>query len=158
MTTEAVRGRLVLDHEVVAGVIRVEDGLIAGSRRTRGLPSGPLIAPGFVDVHVHGWGGHSAMGETAALDGMARALLRQGVTCFLPTAWTAPIADARRVRRPRPRRGCRRPGRRREPLGFNLEGPFLSEAKKGAHDPATLRGAGRRRRADDRAAARRPRG
>ena len=59
----------------------------------------PYIAPGFVDVHVHGWGGHDAMGGRAALDGMARALLRAGVTSFLPTAVTAPLDDARRVRR-----------------------------------------------------------
>jgi N-acetylglucosamine-6-phosphate deacetylase len=33
------------------------------------------------------------MGDRAALDGMARILLRHGVTSFLPTGVTSPIAD-----------------------------------------------------------------
>jgi N-acetylglucosamine-6-phosphate deacetylase len=97
-----------------------------------------LIAPGFVDVHVHGWGGHDAMGDRAALDGMARALLRHGVTSFLPTAVTAPLdelaAFAERVRTwlaIAPSDGA-------EALGFNLEGPFLAAARHGAHDPVHL--------------------
>ena len=98
----------------------------------------PLIAPGFIDVHVHGFGGHDAMGGREALDGMARALLRRGVTSFLPTAVTAPIpalvgfADTvRRWREAAPEDGA-------EPLGFNLEGPFLAPSRKGAHDAAAL--------------------
>ncbi len=97
------------------------------------------LAPGFIDVHVHGWGGHDAMGDPAALDGMARALARRGVTSFLPTAVTLPlpslVAFADRVRGWMP--GA--PADGAEPLGFNLEGPFLAAARKGAHDPTWLR-------------------
>ncbi len=103
-----------------------------------GDPDGPYIAPGFVDVHVHGWGGHDAMGDRAALDGMARALLRRGVTSFLPTAVTAPLTDlvafAEGVRSWLPDA----PADGAEPLGFNLEGPFLATARRGAHDTAHL--------------------
>ena len=99
---------------------------------------GPYLAPGFVDVHVHGWGGHDAMGDAAALDGMARALLRRGVTSFLPTAVTAPLdeltAFAERVRWLAPAA----PADGAEPLGFNLEGPFLAPARRGAHAAAHL--------------------
>ncbi|HEU4673554.1 MAG TPA: amidohydrolase family protein, partial [Candidatus Limnocylindrales bacterium] len=90
-------------------------------------------------VHVHGWGGHAAMGDRTALDGMARALLGRGVTSFLPTAVTAPIdalaAFAERVR------GWARsaPGDGSEPLGFNLEGPFLAPSRRGAHAEVYLR-------------------
>jgi N-acetylglucosamine-6-phosphate deacetylase len=91
-----------------------------------------------VDVHVHGWGGHDAMGDLAALDGMARSLLRRGVTSFLPTAVTAPLGElaafAERVRGWMP--GA--PENGAEPLGFNLEGPFLAPSRRGAHDPANL--------------------
>ena len=138
-TSLAVAGRLVLEDRVEAGRIRVEDGLIAAVDLGGGRPGSPYIAPGFVDVHVHGWGGHDAMGVAGALDGMSRALLRRGVTSFLPTAVTAPVPAlvefAQRVRAWIP--GAPTDGA--EPLGFNLEGPFLAEARRGAHDPTCLR-------------------
>ncbi len=138
----AIAGRLVLAGRVVPGRIAVEDGRIASVVEDPADPeaaAGPLIAPGFIDVHVHGWGGHDATGDAAALSGMARALLRQGVTSFLPTAPTLPEAEiprfAERVRSWMPVA----PADGAEPLGFNLEGPFLAPARKGAHDPALLR-------------------
>ena len=96
---EALRqvvGRLVLADGIVPGRIAVEDGWIAGvieDPSDAEAAAGPLIAPGFIDVHVHGWGGHDATGDAAALSGMARALLRQGVTSFLPTAPTLAEAE-----------------------------------------------------------------
>ncbi|MGZ8438563.1 MAG: N-acetylglucosamine-6-phosphate deacetylase [Candidatus Limnocylindrales bacterium] len=134
-----VSGRLVLDDRVAGGRITVEDGRIAAiALDDHPTADGPYLAPGFVDVHVHGWGGHDAMGDPAALDGMARRLLRRGVTSFLPTAVTAPLGElvafAERVRTWLPDA----PGNGAEPLGFNLEGPFLAPARRGAHDPAHL--------------------
>ena len=75
-----VYGRLVLDERIAGGRLHIEDGRIVAVDLDDGDASGvePLIAPGYVDVHVHGWGGHDAMGDRAALDGMARALLRRG--------------------------------------------------------------------------------
>jgi N-acetylglucosamine-6-phosphate deacetylase len=141
-TTEVV-GNLVLDERVAAGRIRIEDGRITAVELDEpgraGGPAAPFVAPGFVDVHVHGGGGHVAMGDRAALDGMARHLLRHGVTSFLPTAVAAPIEDlvafAERVRGWLPDA----PADGADPLGFNLEGPFLAAARRGAHDPAHLR-------------------
>ena len=134
-----IAGRLVLDDRVAAGRITVQDGRIAGLELDdRAAADGPHIAPGFVDVHVHGWGGHDAMGDRAALDGMARRLLRHGVTSFLPTAVTAPLDDlvafAGRVREWLPDA----PADGANPLGFNLEGPFLAPDRRGAHDPNHL--------------------
>jgi N-acetylglucosamine-6-phosphate deacetylase len=143
MTTAFVRGRLVLDDRVVTGRLGIDGERIVSVEPERGRGSDeqplPYLAPGFVDVHVHGWGGHDAMGETADLDGMARALLRRGVTSFLPTAVSAPLDDlvafAERVRSWRPRA----PGDGAQPLGFNLEGPFLAPDRRGAHAAAHLR-------------------
>ena len=67
------------------------DWIVAIDLDDGAVTDGPYVAPGFVDVHVHGWGGHDAMGDRAALDGMARGLLRRGVTSFLPTAVSAPL-------------------------------------------------------------------
>ncbi len=136
-----IDGRLVLDDRVATGRIEIEDGVIAAVELDDDPTTGadaPYLAPGFVDVHVHGWGGHDAMGDRAALDGMARALLRRGVTSFLPTAVTAPLGElvafADRVRTWLPDA----PADGAQPLGFNLEGPFLAESRRGAHDPAAL--------------------
>lgn len=139
MTDGLVRGRLVLDDRVEPGRITVEGGLIAAVEPDPAEASGPWIMPGFVDVHVHGWGGHDAMRSAAALDGMARALLRRGVTSFVPTAVTAPLAELRgfadRVRTWLP--GAPEDGS--APLGFNLEGPFVSPERVGAQNPEFVR-------------------
>ncbi len=133
--TSTVSGRLVLDDRIADGRISIEHGRIADVILDEGPPAtdGPYLAPGFVDVHVHGWGGHDAMGDRSALDGMSRRLLRRGVTSFLPTAVTAPLdelaAFAERVRTWLPDA----PPDGAEPLGFNLEGPFLAPARRGAH-------------------------
>ena len=77
------------------------------------------------------------MGDRAALDGMARALLRRGVTSFLPTAVTAPLDELDGLRASASASWLpTAPADGAEPLGFNLEGPFLAEARRGAHDPA----------------------
>jgi N-acetylglucosamine-6-phosphate deacetylase len=141
LTTQTVTGRLILDDRVAPGRVTIDDGLIASvDLDAAGVAEDePYVAPGFVDVHVHGWGGHDAMGDTDALDGMSRALLRRGVTSFLPTAVTAPLEDlgafAERVRAWMPDA----PDDGAEPLGFNLEGPFLANARRGAHDETQLR-------------------
>ncbi len=144
MTTRLdVRGRLVLDDRVVVGRLAIDDGRITAVDIDDESPGAgaamPFVTPGFVDVHVHGWGGHDAMGSPADLDGMARALLRHGVTSFLPTAVTSSLpvlhAWADRVRAWIPAA----PANGADPIGFNLEGPFLSLARKGAHNPILLR-------------------
>jgi len=133
--TNVVSGRLVLDDRVAAGRLTIEQGRIAAVELdSRAASDEPYIAPGYVDIHVHGWGGHDAMGDRAALEGMARRLLRRGVTSFLPTAVSAPLdeltAFAERVRAWLPNA----PVDGAAPLGFNLEGPFLASSRRGAHD------------------------
>jgi N-acetylglucosamine-6-phosphate deacetylase len=135
MTSALVVGRLVVGDEILPGRIEIDGARIASVTPDEGGAGGPYLCPGFVDVHVHGWGGHDAMGDEAALDGMARALLRRGVTAFLPTAVTSSMetltAFADRVRSWLPTVS----GDAAEPLGFNLEGPFISHARKGAQNP-----------------------
>ena len=142
MAAEILRGRLVLDGAVTPGRLILEDGWIIAvepDTSDAAAAAGPIYAPGYVDVHVHGWGGFDALGDADALTGMARALLRRGVTSFLPTAPSLAAGElprfAARVRAWMPWA----PADGAEPLGFNLEGPFLAPARKGAHDPVLLR-------------------
>jgi N-acetylglucosamine-6-phosphate deacetylase len=138
-TTAGITGRLVLEDRVVPGRISVEDGVIAAVDLDEGLAAdGPFVAPGFVDVHVHGWGGHDAMGGVEALAGMASALARRGVTSFLPTAVSAPLDVLARFVATVRGWSTTAAADGAAPLGLNLEGPFLAPARKGAHDPGAL--------------------
>lgn len=136
---DRISGRLVLADGILLGHLIIDDGRIAAIEADSQVGSDVTITPGFIDVHVHGWGGHDAMGGAEALSGMARALAARGVTSFLPTSVTASFekltsfADSVRGWMPLA------PGDGAEPLGFNMEGPFLAEAKKGAHPAELLR-------------------
>ncbi len=138
--TETISGRLVLDEGELRGhLLTDDDGRIAGIEPDPDAREDVLVVPGLIDVHVHGWGGHDAMDGPTALTGMARALARRGVTSFLPTSVSATFTDlseyAESVRRwmpDAPRDGA-------APLGFNMEGPFLAEERKGAHPTELLR-------------------
>jgi N-acetylglucosamine-6-phosphate deacetylase len=128
-----VSGRLVLADRLEPGRIVVQGDRILAIELDDAA-AGPYISPGLVDIHVHGWGGYDATGGVAELAGMAKALLRRGVTSFLPTAATASIetlrgfaADVRRFLHEPPPNGA-------EACGFNLEGPFISRRKPGAQD------------------------
>jgi N-acetylglucosamine-6-phosphate deacetylase len=136
---EVLSGQLVLPDGVLLGHLHVDAGRIGAVEADSSVDPGTIIAPGFIDVHVHGWGGHDAMGGADALSGMARALAARGVTSFLPTSVTATFealsAFADDVREWLPRA----PADGAEPLGFNMEGPFLAPARKGAHPEALLR-------------------
>jgi N-acetylglucosamine-6-phosphate deacetylase len=135
---QALVGRVVLDDRVIAARIEVAGEAIHAVHEDAEGADGPYLSPGFVDVHVHGWGGHDAMGDEAALGGMAQALLRHGVTSFLPAAVTSPLerlaAFADRVRRWIPTA----PDDGAQPLGFNIEGPCISPEKKGAQNEAFI--------------------
>jgi N-acetylglucosamine-6-phosphate deacetylase len=139
VTDTILHGRLVVEGRVMSGRIEIHDEQIVEVVPEEGHADSPLIAPGYVDVHVHGWGGHDAMDDEAALDGMARALLAHGVTSFLPTAVTTPLETlaefADRVRGWMPKA----PADGAVPLGFNIEGPCISPEKKGAQNAAYIR-------------------
>jgi N-acetylglucosamine-6-phosphate deacetylase len=138
--TAHVAGRLVLADRVVPGRVTLDDGRIASIEPRSADSGGPYVSPGFIDAHVHGWGGHDAMGSRDELQAMARALLGHGVTSFLPTAVSAPFerlaAFAATVRSAARVAGV---GAAAQPVGFHLEGPFLSPSRAGVHDPSFLR-------------------
>jgi N-acetylglucosamine-6-phosphate deacetylase len=99
---------------------------------------GLLLAPGFIDLQLNGAFGDDFTMDPPAIWRVAAQITRYGVTSFLPTIITAPLAKIAQAQaalatgRPAGFRGA-------EPLGLHLEGPFLNPAKKGAHNPVYLR-------------------
>jgi N-acetylglucosamine-6-phosphate deacetylase len=133
--------------ELLDGDVEIVDGRVAAVGL--GAPRGSAIAaPGFVDLQVNGYAGvdFSAPGE----DGYAiagAALLRAGVTAFQPTIVTASVDSMRgslaQVPTVDSRARAAAPDRDGVPamprvIGAHLEGPFLSPARPGAHDPGAL--------------------
>ncbi|MDD4868331.1 MAG: N-acetylglucosamine-6-phosphate deacetylase [Mycobacterium sp.] len=90
-----------------------------------------IVVPGFVDMHVHGGGGASYPGGVAAA---AAFHLRHGTTTTLASLVTA--APAELLAGVRALAGATRRG---TVAGIHLEGPWLSPARCGAHDPARMR-------------------
>jgi N-acetylglucosamine-6-phosphate deacetylase len=96
------------------------------------------IAPGLVDLHIHGAGGADLTCDapTAAVASVARILARRGVTSFCPTvssARAAVYAKAIAAYAPRAHDAAA------ESLGANLEGPFIDPERRGFQDPAVIR-------------------
>jgi N-acetylglucosamine-6-phosphate deacetylase len=95
---------------------------------------GELIAPGFIDLQVNGFGGHDAASGPEAIAAVSEALPSTGVTAFLPTLISAPVqtgaafvADVAAAQTP----GAR-------VLGAHIEGPFINPSFRGAHLRACL--------------------
>jgi N-acetylglucosamine-6-phosphate deacetylase len=103
---------------------------------------GPLsLAPGFVDLHTHGFRGHD-LTTGPATDGsdMAAELPSTGVTAFLATiASTGREETPIQIRRMLEARQTAAGGPCAEMLGIRLEGPFISFEKRGAQHPAAIR-------------------
>jgi N-acetylglucosamine-6-phosphate deacetylase len=153
-----LRGRAVLPDGLADDArIEIEGGRIhsvevgaAARRRPRDVPEagqqpGPTIIPGMLDVHVHGAGGHGVMDGAEAIRQVARFLGARGITAFLPTAVSAPLADLARfaqevaaAREAQPADRARSQAPEAEILGAHLEGPCLAESHRGVHDPTAL--------------------
>lgn len=100
---------------------------------------GLTLAPGFIDLHVHGAVGFEVMdADPEGLRAMARFFARHGVTAFLPTTWTA-SGDAilKALKVVGDCQGATPDGA--SILGAHIEGPYLNVNKCGAQDPRLIR-------------------
>ncbi len=137
-------GRLLTPMRELSGsMLTVEDGIITyvgryDPDRTAGPvidACGQYIAPGFIDLHTHGGGGHDFMDGTAdAFAGAARAHAAHGTTTLLPTSLAC--SDEELLAMFEVFRGLQgeKAGGASMP-GLHLEGPFFADSQRGAQDP-----------------------
>lgn len=98
--------------------------------------TGRVVVPGFVDIHSHGGGGASfGYGDIVADARKALAVHRRhGTTTMVGSMVTSEMAVLRAGIE-----GLAELVDSGELAGVHLEGPWLSPAHKGAHEPALLR-------------------
>ncbi|MGZ4313702.1 MAG: N-acetylglucosamine-6-phosphate deacetylase [Solirubrobacteraceae bacterium] len=139
-------GRVVTPGGVAGdGWVHVEGELIVSVGAGQPAIDAPLVdlegawlLPGFVDLHMHGGGGHSVAASREAMDGAVAFHRRHGTTATLVSLMTAPVDElaeqltwAAELHRRGPTPGG-------HVLGSHLEGPFLSPRRSGAQNEAHM--------------------
>ena len=136
--TQSLQGAILTPFGWRLGELQHDDGRVvsingrAVSEEEARASGQPLVLPGFIDLHVHGGGGHDTMDAGDAAAHIARTHARHGTTTMLATTMTAPAEDILHafqalgpICHTRPANGAR-------VLGVHLEGPYINPGKLGA--------------------------
>ena len=144
MKTAIINGRLIFPNRIDDNSILVlEDGkikdILPKGECTCGMEiidaKGKYVAPGFVDIHVHGGGGYSFMdGDVESFVGVAKAHAQHGTTSLLPTTLACTFEELKQALAVFDD-ACAANTDGANMLGFNLEGPYFSLEQCGAQNP-----------------------
>jgi N-acetylglucosamine-6-phosphate deacetylase len=109
------------------------------------VATGMTVVPGFVDLHIHGAGGHDVMeANKRALDKITSTVARFGTTSMLATTVTASVEETCKslegiARYIHDHEKQEENGHlAAEIVGIHLEGPFISKARRGVHPTDSL--------------------
>lgn len=138
---------LTPQRTIKEGCVIIADGIIAEvSDKNIEVPGaveidarGKYIAPGFIDMHVHGGGGHDFMDNTLeAFLQIAATHARYGTTAMMPTTLSCDkedLLDTLRIYE----QACKQNNQGAAFTGLHIEGPYFSMQQKGAQDPRYIR-------------------
>jgi N-acetylglucosamine-6-phosphate deacetylase len=141
-------GKIILPDGIVEhGTVLVNQGkIIAVEKFDVDYPDainidakGQFISPGFIDIHVHGGGGHDFMdGTEEAFLAIAALHAAHGTTSMMPTTTTAEkegilqVLDVYEKAKEKNTEGS-------SFVGLHLEGPYFAMNQRGAQDPKYIR-------------------
>ncbi len=137
-TVVAAQTVLTGSEALSPGAVTIDDGTVVSIDAA--VPVGTevrpgYLVPGFVDIHSHGGGGATVVGgDPGAVETFARTHLEHGTTTIvasLVSAHPESLVDDVRALADLTEAGVI--------AGSHLEGPWISPAMKGAHDPTALR-------------------
>lgn len=139
-----INGKIILKDGIAENRALLFSDKIEGIVDTASVPenaeiidaNGGYVSPGLIDIHIHGYLGKDVCdGEEESIRTISKGLLANGVTGYLPTTMTEDMSVIRKALEV-----CRNLKEESKDwdgstiLGCHAEGPFISEAKKGAQD------------------------
>ena len=140
-------GKILTPYRIIQGTVVVVGNMITdvaeGNIDVPGAVEidarGQYISPGFIDIHVHGGGGHDFMdGTEEAFLKIAETHAKYGTTAMLPTTLTSEIEELYNTL------GLYKQANKNnisgsQFLGIHLEGPYFAMTQRGAQDPRFIR-------------------
>ncbi|RZJ92006.1 MAG: N-acetylglucosamine-6-phosphate deacetylase [Chryseobacterium sp.] len=129
-------GSVLIDN---GKIIAVSDGNIDAPAADLIDAKGKFLAPGFIDIHVHGGGGHDFMdGSVEAFLKVAEAHAKYGTTSLSPTTLTSERADLFKTLDDY-KEANEKNAKGAQFIGMHLEGPYFAISQRGAQDPRYIR-------------------
>lgn len=140
-----VNGKLILKDRILEGKALLYSDVIEGIVDNDKVPadaevidaSGKYVAPGLIDLHIHGYLGKDVCdGTEESMRTICEGIVKNGVTGFLPTTMTVDMKVIKGALE------CCRALKEESKtwngtaiLGVHAEGPFINPKKKGAQNP-----------------------
>ena len=144
-----VNGSLVLKDKIVENSAIGFDSKICEIIDEKQVPDGAeiidakggFVAPGLVDIHIHGYlGEDTSDGSADGIKKMAGGIIKNGVTSWCPTTMTVSMEEINTaLNAVRSLKEESKDWAGAEILGVNLEGPFINPKKKGAQAEAHIK-------------------
>ena len=136
--------KIIFLDKIEKGSLLIENGIIKEINPSETNDSnsidcnGLYVSPGFVDVHIHGAGGHDTMdGTFEAINEISKTICKYGTTSFTPTTMTMSANDI--LKSMTSIKKAKLEGTDGAiVLGAHLEGPFISPSAIGAQNPNFL--------------------